>query len=70
MKRVPIGIILLFAIAFVGFGDQVLPKSIGKYSTAARVSLDNMMVSGFPQWNPKSNQYRKTNEAVDNLDKR
>ena len=70
MKRVPVGLILLFAVCFVGFGDQVLPKSIGKYSTAARTSLDNMMVSAFPEWRPKVNPYSRTEDALRETEKR
>ena len=70
MKRVPVGLILLFAVCFVGFGDQVLPKPIGKYSTAARASLDDMMVSAFPQWRPKVNPYGRTEDAVRETEKR
>ena len=70
MKRVPVGLILLFTVCFVGFGDQVLPKPIGKYSTAARASLDDMMVSAFPQWRPKVNPYGRTEDAVRETEKR
>ncbi len=70
MQRVPVSLILLFAVCFVGFGDQVLPKSIGKYSTATRTSLDNMMVSAFPEWRPKVNLYGRTEDAIRETDKR
>ena len=69
MKRVPVGLILLITVCFIGFGDQVLPRPIGKYSTAARKMLDNMMVSAFPQWNPKTDQYRRTNDAIREVEK-
>jgi hypothetical protein len=64
MKRFPLGLILLFALCFVGFGDQVLPKPIGKYSTVARIDLDNMLVSAFPSWRPKTNPYGRTEDAI------
>ncbi len=70
MKRIPFGLILLFSVCFVGFGDQVLPQNVGKYSTAARTSLDNMMVSAFPQWRPKTNPYGRTEDAIRETEKR
>jgi hypothetical protein len=70
MKRVPIGLILLLSVVFVGFGDQILPKPIGKYSTAARTTLDNMMVSAFPEWTPKTNPYGRTEDAIKQTEKR
>ena len=60
---------LLVSICFISFGDQVLPRSIGQYSTQARGAIDNMMVSAFPQWSPKTNQYKRTNEAVKQIEK-
>ncbi len=70
MKRVPVGLIVLLSVCFIGFGDQVLPKSIGKYSTATRASLDNMMVSAFPEWKPKTNPHRRTQDAINQTDNR
>lgn len=70
MKRIPIGLILLFSVCFVGFGDQVLPQSVGKYSTAARTSLDNMMIAAFPQLRPKTNPYGRTEEAIRKTEQR
>ena len=69
MKRFPFALVLLFSVGFISFGDKVLPRSIGKYSTQARGTLDNIMVSGFPQWSPKTNQYKRTNEAVQQMEK-
>jgi hypothetical protein len=70
MKRIPFGLILLFSVCFVGFGDQVLPQSVGKYSTAARMGLDNMMVNAFPGWRPKTNPYGRTEDAIRETEKR
>ena len=64
MKRVPVGLILLFTLGFIGFGDRVFPKPIGQYSTAARETLDQMLIAGFPQWSPKTNPYRRTEESI------
>jgi hypothetical protein len=69
MRRFPVGLALLFLLAFIGFGDQVLPRPIGQYSLAIRSSLNSMMINAFPQWQPKNpNQQRK--EQLDKLDKR
>jgi hypothetical protein len=70
MKRVPVALILLLSIGFIAIGDKIFPRPIGQYSTAIRGSLDNMMISAFPEWTPKTNQYRKTNEAIREAEQR
>jgi hypothetical protein len=63
-KRFPVVTILLLAIGYVGFGDQVLPRSVGKYSTQTRAAIDDMMVGAFPSFNSKTNPNRRTEDAV------
>jgi hypothetical protein len=63
-NRVPFGLILLLSLVYIGFGDQFLPSSIGRYSLQARSSLDQMLVGAFPSWRPKANPQQRTQEAV------
>jgi hypothetical protein len=63
-KRFPIVTLLFLAIAYIGFGDQVLPRSVGRYSTQARAAIDNMMIGAFPSLNPKVKPNARTEDAV------
>ncbi|OUC14303.1 MAG: hypothetical protein B0A82_12485 [Alkalinema sp. CACIAM 70d] len=63
MKKIPVALILLLVIAFIGFGDQVLPRPIGRYSLQARTSIDQMMINLFPTWKPK-NPNARTEDAL------
>jgi hypothetical protein len=63
-KRFPIVTILLLAIGYVGFGDQVLPRSVGKYSTQTRAAIDDMMIGAFPSFNSKTRPNARTEDAV------
>jgi hypothetical protein len=63
-KRFPIVTILLLAIGYIGFGDQVLPRSMGKYSTQTRAAIDDMMIGAFPNFNSKTNPNGRTEDAV------
>jgi hypothetical protein len=55
---------------YVGFGDQVLPSEIGKYSAQIRASADNMLVGIFPSWRPKTDPNQRTEKAIEKLDRR
>jgi hypothetical protein len=63
-KRFPIGIILFLAVAYIGFGDSVLPGVAGQYSYQTRATLNQMMINIFPSWKPKTNPYRRTEDAI------
>lgn len=49
-------------VSFIGFGDKVLPESVGQHSETMRSHLLGMLPSIRPQ-----NNNAKTEEAVDNL---
>jgi hypothetical protein len=68
-KKIPVGLVLLVSLVFVGFGDQFLPPEIGKYSFQTRNAIDQMLVNAFPNRRPKTDPYRRTNEAVENIRK-
>ncbi|MCU0549238.1 MAG: hypothetical protein MUC48_07815 [Leptolyngbya sp. Prado105] len=63
-KKIPVGLILLVSLIFVGFGDQFLPPEIGKYSFQTRTAIDQIFVNAFPNWKPKTQPYERTEEAV------
>jgi hypothetical protein len=63
-KRFPIVTILFLAICYVGFGDQVLPRSVGKYSTQTRAAIDDMMIGAFPGFSSKTRPNARTEDAV------
>lgn len=68
-KSLPFGLILLLSLAYIGFGDQFLPGSIGRYSFQARHSLDAMMIGMFPTWRPKTQPNARTEDAVRQTEK-
>ncbi|HTL88023.1 MAG TPA: hypothetical protein VL134_01390 [Leptolyngbya sp.] len=65
-KKIPVGFLLLLSVVFVGFGDQLLPSEVGRYSFQARNSIDQLLVNAFPHWQPKTHPYRRTEEAIEN----
>ncbi len=64
LKKIPVGFLLLLGLIYVGFGDQFLPPSIGRYSFQVRSSLDGMMIGMFPNLRPKTNPYDRTEDAI------
>ncbi len=63
-KRFPIVTLLLLAVAYIGFGDQVFPRSMGKYSTQTRQAIDGMMIGAFPGFSSKTRPNARTEDAV------
>jgi hypothetical protein len=66
-SKMPVGLILLVGLIFVGFGDQFLPPAIGRYSFQTRTALDQLLVNAFPNWQPKTNPHQRTEDAVRNM---
>lgn len=64
-QKLPVGLILLVSLVFVGFGDQFLPTEIGRYSLQARQSLDQMLIGVFPSWRPKTKPNARTQDAIE-----
>lgn len=69
-SRIPVGLLLLIGLIYVGLGDRFLPAAIGRYSTQARNTVNQMLIDGFPQWQPKANPNQRTERAVEGLEKR
>jgi hypothetical protein len=66
-KGLPIGILAMGAIAYVGFGDAFLPGDAGRYSYQARLQLNGMMIKAFPGWKTKVSPHRRTEDAVEQM---
>lgn len=63
-SKIPVGFLFLISVVFIGFGDQFLPPVIGRYSVQARNSIDQLLVNAFPHWQPKTDPYRRTEDAI------
>ncbi|MGG6267623.1 hypothetical protein ACQ4M3_11805 [Leptolyngbya sp. AN03gr2] len=63
-SKLPVGFLFLISIVFIGFGDQFLPPQIGRYSFQARSSIDQLLVNIVPNRQPKTNPYRRTEDAI------
>jgi hypothetical protein len=63
-KRVPVGLILFLAIAYIGFGDQVLPPAVGQYSYSIRTALNDLLIGAFPDWHPRIKVQHQEKEAL------
>lgn len=61
-QKISAGMVVV-VISFIGFGDRVLPESVGQHSVSIRSHLLGMLPSISPQ-----NNNSKMEEAVDNLD--
>ena len=54
---------VVIVVSFIGFGDRVLPESVGHHSESIRSSFLGML----PSINAKNNN-AKTEAAIENLD--
>ena len=60
--------VTLFAIVFLAFvflGDRFLPEPLGPASEKTRVTLNKFLVGLIPNWEPKTNPYQRTEEALE-----
>ena len=64
----PLPFVLLIAIGFIGFGDA-LPKPLSTMSRQSRQAL-NQMISGIvPNWTPKTDPNKRTEDALEQENK-
>ncbi|NDJ17807.1 hypothetical protein [Myxacorys almedinensis] len=68
-SKFPFGLVLLFGVLFIGFGDRILPSAIGQYSLQTRSVIDNTLIGLFPSWRPKTNPHKRTRDAIDRIEK-
>jgi hypothetical protein len=65
----PIGILAMLTIAYIGFGDAFLPGAAGKYSYQTRAQLNALMIKVFPSWKAKTNPNQRTENAVEQMER-
>ena len=63
--KTAIPLLLILALAFVGFGDQFLPQPLRSASFKTRVALDNWMTHSFSLWQPRTNPNARTERALE-----
>jgi hypothetical protein len=69
-QGLPLGILAMGAIAYIGFGDSFLPGDAGRYSYQTRAQLNAMMIKIFPSWKVKTNPNQRTEDAVEKMEGR
>jgi hypothetical protein len=69
-SKIPFGLVLFLSLFYIGFGDRLLPPAIGQYSVQTRTALDRLLISVFPNWKPKTDPSKRTQDAVKNLENR
>lgn len=60
--------ILLLSIAYVGFGDRVLPEHLGHWSTVTREGMNDMIrgdFDGFSVINPHDRTEKEVEKILD-----
>ncbi len=63
--HVNVPLLLLLSLLYIAIGDRILPQPIGKFSTQARTAINQAMTGSFPGWRPKTNPYKRTNDAIE-----
>jgi hypothetical protein len=64
-----IPVVLLVGLIFIGFGDKFLPQPLSGMSYYTRTTLNQMMMSSFQVWQPKSNPNARTERALEDTEK-
>jgi hypothetical protein len=62
-------VLLALGLIFIGFGDKFLPQPLKGASYHTRTSLNNMLVSSFKVWQPKTNPNARTERALEREEK-
>ncbi len=63
--QVNVPLLLLLSLLYIAIGDRILPQPIGTFSTQARTAINQALTGSFPSWRPKTNPYKRTNEAIE-----
>lgn len=58
-------IVLVVFLVFVSLGDRFLPDPLGKASTKTRTALNQFVLGLLPDWEPKTDPYGRTEEALE-----
>ncbi|BAY61372.1 hypothetical protein NIES22_14370 [Calothrix brevissima NIES-22] len=60
---------ILLSLIFIGFGDSFLPKPLSTASFQARTKINEFIIGLFPDWEPKTNPYSRTERALEETEK-
>lgn len=60
-------LVFIVGLIFIGFGDSFLPKPLSTVSYQTRASINSFVIGMFPAWQPKTDPYKRTNDAVENV---
>lgn len=58
-------LLFLVLLVYIAIGDKVLPGAIGAPSRQIRETANGALLSLFPDWQPKTNPYGRTERAID-----
>jgi hypothetical protein len=61
--------LFLVFLIFLGFGDSFLPQPLSGYSFQTRTSINNFVIGMVPGWKPKTQPYKRTEEAIEETEK-
>lgn len=62
-------LLFIVGLIFVGIGDGFLPKPLGTASYQTRTAINNVVISMFPAWRPKTDPNKRTEEAIQQMNK-
>jgi hypothetical protein len=60
---IPVWLVLI--LVFIGFGDKFLPQPLSGASYKTRTTINNVMMSSFKLWTPKTNPHNRTERALE-----
>jgi hypothetical protein len=68
-KGLPFGVLILVAMAYIGFGDAFLPGEAGRFSYQTRAQINRWMINVFPGFKVKTNPHQRTEQAIEREEK-
>ncbi|BAZ11843.1 hypothetical protein NIES4071_36690 [Calothrix sp. NIES-4071] len=68
-NKANITVLFILGLIFVGFGDSFLPKPLSTASYQTRTTINNFVIGMFPAWQPKTDPYKRTQEAINETNK-
>ncbi|MDJ0734140.1 MAG: hypothetical protein QNJ47_08680 [Nostocaceae cyanobacterium] len=63
-------LLILLSLIFIGFGDSFLPQPLSSASRNTRTTINNLLVGIFPTWQPKTKPYERTQDALEQTQKK
>jgi hypothetical protein len=62
-------LLFIVGLLFIGFGDSFLPKPLSTASYQTRTTINNIVIGMFPTWRPKTDPNKRTEEAIQQINK-